>query len=228
MNLRTVIADETGQYLKTLQAMLQEHPDLQVQWVYADFDKAIDELPKLPWDILFLYIPKPTLDCKGSHITSLIAPYTVLITDSTEFASVNYDLNGLDFITIPFSKQRLFQSVERYKMVHSNLKRNSLSEIFIHIKSDGKDVRLCLEDIFYIKGLKEYLKIYLSDGKSFVVHASFDQMMFMLNNPQFIRCQRSYIINVSKVIAKDSHYFYLPDETKVPIGSKYKENIPWH
>ena len=117
-----------------------------------------------------LNIKKPRLiflDIKMPHISGFEMlrsmpqhPYVIFTTAFREYAVEGFDLNAVDYLLKPFSFERFLQAVNKVYVLYSaessepivsNLTDESGKYIFI--KSDGKLVRINIEDIYYIEAL---------------------------------------------------------------------------
>ena len=96
---------------------------------------------------------------------------------------------------------------------------------FIYVKSDYKLVQIRLDDILYIEGLKDYLKIYLeSEPRPVLTLASMRNMEERLPSPRFMRVHRSYIVQMSKVKTLDKGQIVF-GKTRIPISDTYKAGV---
>ncbi|WP_080057712.1 LytR/AlgR family response regulator transcription factor [Spirosoma aerolatum] len=69
---------------------------------------------------------------------------------------------------------------------------------FFFVKSDYKIVRLNFDDVLFVEGLGEYLRIYTDTAKHIVLQ-SFSKMADVLPSHQFLRIHRSYMVNLYKI-----------------------------
>ena len=101
----------------------------------------------------------------------------------------------------------------------------SRKEDFIYVKSDYKLVQIRLEDILYIEGLKDYLKIYTeNDPRPVLTLISMKSMEERLPSPRFMRVHRSYIVQMNKVKTLDKGQIIF-GKTRIPISDTYKTDI---
>ena len=101
----------------------------------------------------------------------------------------------------------------------------SHEEDFIYVKSDYKLVQIRLEDILYIEGLKDYLKIYTENApRPVLTLVSMKSMEERLPYPRFMRVHRSYIVQMNKVKTLDKGQIIF-GKTRIPISDTYKTDI---
>jgi DNA-binding LytR/AlgR family response regulator len=81
-----------------------------------------------------------------------------------------------------------------------------------------------VNDILYIESWKDYIKIFLSSGKNFLVKQSISSMENLLSEHRFIRVHRSYIISLEKISGYNHSDIQL-GEKEIPIGRLYKQKV---
>lgn len=96
---------------------------------------------------------------------------------------------------------------------------------FLWVKEDRKLVKIDFNEIVYIEGMKDYLKIFLL--KSMVItHMTMEKMEKVLSlRKLFLRINRSYIINTKFMIALDGNMIELENNKKLMIGTTYRDII---
>ena len=96
---------------------------------------------------------------------------------------------------------------------------------FIYVKSDYKLVRIDLDDIMYIEGVKDYVRIVLANNSQPVMCLmNMRTLEEYLPTPEFLRVHRSYIVHMSKVQSIDRFRFVFGD-TYIPISESYKDVV---
>lgn len=96
---------------------------------------------------------------------------------------------------------------------------------FIYVNSDYKLVQICLDDILFIMGQKDYVRFFLDGGKKSVLCLmNMKRLEEFLPREEFKRVHRSYIVNMAKVRLIDRFRLAFGD-TFIPISDTYKEEI---
>lgn len=94
---------------------------------------------------------------------------------------------------------------------------------YIFIKSDYKMVKIRIKDILYIESANEYIRIWMEDGQHYMTFMRLKNILTTLPEDQFMRVQRSFIINLQHIKAVDKNRIYVDAKKSVPIGDQYKE-----
>lgn len=92
---------------------------------------------------------------------------------------------------------------------------------FIFIRSDRETVKLNLNDIVYIEGMKDYIKIVTISGISYKIAMNVKCAFSKLPKIVFRRIQKSFIINVNKINKIINDEVVMDDCYLIPIGRKY-------
>jgi DNA-binding LytR/AlgR family response regulator len=99
------------------------------------------------------------------------------------------------------------------------------NEKYIYVKSDYKLMQIALDDILYIEGLKDYLKIHLEgDSKPILSLISMKAMEEKLPAHQFLRVHRSFIVQKSKIKVIDRGRIVF-GKVYIPISDSYKQEL---
>ena len=93
-------------------------------------------------------------------------------------------------------------------------------------KTDYKQVRVKPENILYIEGMGEYLKIYHMDATTpLVVLMSMKRILEQLPDDRFARVHKSYIVNLKRIINNSRTQITMENASVIPIGESYRVAI---
>ena len=92
------------------------------------------------------------------------------------------------------------------------------------MKSEYKLLRLDLDEILYIEGLKDYVRFYLESGEKVMSLMSMKRLEDYLPHPEFLRTHRSYIVHMSKVQSVDRLRIVFGDQY-IPVSDNYKDEV---
>jgi two-component system response regulator LytT len=106
--------------------------------------------------------------------------------------------------------------------------RNKLHELAalkppepLFLKHDGRQVRVALEDIYFISALKDYFSVHLKERR-YVVHGTMKNIESRLPQEKFVRVHRSFIVRIDKISAIDAPHVIMEDQKgSIPIGDSY-------
>ena len=184
-------------------------------------------------DLLFLDIQMPHLTGIELLRTLKDPPAVIITTAYREFAIEGYDLNVIDYLLKPVSFERFLRAIDKYELlknpanakITSNMPddRRDDSKAFIYVKSDKKMIRVLFKDLFYIEGLKDYVRVHTAGGP-IITYQTLSYFEEKLSNNHFIRVHRSYIVSLDHINAYSATQIEI-GKVSIPIGSSYAKAI---
>ncbi len=226
--IKTVIVDDEPLAREGLELHIQEVSDLELQEQFGHPTDAIAYLEKNDTDLLFLDVEMP--DMSGIDLLKALQspPMTVLTTAYTDYALEGFDLGVIDYLVKPIRLERFISAVNKAR---EYLRLRELSDQteqmpdqdHIFLKADRKFVKVFLNDIQYIQGMKDYVMVYTSESRV-ITAMNMKTINSQLDSSRFVRVSKSYIINVSKIVEVKNNSVMIED-VEIPIGKKYKEHF---
>lgn len=100
------------------------------------------------------------------------------------------------------------------------------AESDLTFKTDYKQVRVKPDNILYIEGMGEYLKIYhLDAAMPLVVLMSMKRILEQLPDDRFARVHKSYIVNLNRITSNSRTQITMENASVIPIGESYRVAI---
>ncbi|OUS01103.1 DNA-binding response regulator [Flavobacteriales bacterium 33_180_T64] len=200
--------------------------------------EAIGILTKNKVDLVFLDIEMPNLN--GIDLVKSIEniPQFIFTTAYPQYALDGFNLNATDYLVKPIPFHRFIKAMarakEKYEMsnrltgvnfVSATSNNTSVEDNFIFVKSEYENVKIEINNIQYIQGLKDYLKIYkVGCNKAIITLSSFKDILDKLPQNQFLRIHRSFVVNVNYIKALQKTKVVI-DDVRIPIGETYKVDV---
>lgn len=153
-------------------------------------------------------------------------PAVIFTTAHAEHALEGFELDAMDYLLKPFSFDRFAKAVNKaihYLTLEKQEEQlaNSDVEDHIFVKADKKMVKINLNDILYIEGLKDYVMIFIP-GQRIITLQTMKNLEERLPSGKFVRVHRSFIIAVDKLKSIANHSVEIGPK-QIPIGKNYKE-----
>jgi DNA-binding LytR/AlgR family response regulator len=189
--------------------------------------EAMQILEENQIDLLFLDINMP--DVNGiQFLKSIITrPAIIFTTGYREYALEGYEHDVIDFLLKPFDFERFLKAVNKANNLISKTIKQPVALKkplqFIFIKADYKLLKINVDDILFVEGLKDYIKIYTKQ-KLFLTLMSMTSIEEKLPAEEFFRVHRSYIISLNKIDSVSRHRVII-GEKFVPISVPYRERF---
>lgn len=165
-----------------------------------NIEDAKDLIDNETIDLIFLDIQLPKITGVDFLKSQKINKLVVFTTAYPEYAIDGFDLNVFDYLLKPINFERFKKCIGdvcAYKEYLDYKNLNSISG-FIYLRSPRRIQKLYLEEILFIEGCSNYIKI-VTDSKQILHYTSLYKFHEMLDSNQFIRVHRSYIVNLKKI-----------------------------
>lgn len=182
-------------------------------------------------DLMFLDINMPQLTGTDFLRSLKDPPVTIFTTAYPNYALDGFELNALDYLVKPISTERFLQACNRaIEQVELKQKSNA-GEVedggpgYFFVKADKKLVRVNLDDIVYIEGLKDYVIIRMPNDRVITLQ-TMKSLDARLPDSKFQRIHRSYIVNLERIEAVQGNSIEVKEKgktTSLPVGKSYRE-----
>ena len=117
-------------------------------------------------------------------------------------------------------KELMVQIVENNKVINTLYERKPMH---LFIKDHGCEHVIQINSIKWIKGERQYCKIFMANS-NLLVSKKLSAIQQSLPDGQFVRIHKSYIVNMNYVTVQKGN-FLLVDGEPMPIGRDYKNNL---
>ncbi len=188
--------------------------------------EALQYLQQNKVDLLFLDIQMPELT--GLQVMKIIQNNcrVILTTAYNEYALDGYEHNVIDYLLKPISFDRFYVAAEKARIVFTKPTEptNTISPSlphFIFVKTDSRLIKVSLDDILFMEGMKDYIAINTKQDKLITLQ-SLRSMEEILPSAQFIRVHKSFIIALNKIDSIERNRIFIKEEV-IPIGDTYRE-----
>lgn len=217
------IIDDEPLAIEVIENHLGKIPQFEVKGAYTDAVKAFVAIKNQQIDLLFLDIEMPGFNGLDFIKSMKDKPEIIITTAYREFAVEGFDLDILDYLVKPIAFERFMRAIDKYLSKNQVILTDSSDTNlgYLMIRANRKHVKLNLADVLYIEGLKDYVKIFLK-GEILITKESIGNFSKRLNQTDFIRIHKSYIISKDKITAITSHDVEI-GKIEIPIGRSYKQ-----
>ena len=197
----------------------------------ASFDNAVDAVATLQEqqiDLVFVDIQMPGLT--GLQLIKSLEskPMFILVTAYDQYALEGFNLNVVDYLVKPVPFDRFLKACNKAKELHQLKNRDPKKEdlpdyIFVYV--DYRHTKINLDDIVWIEGLKDYVKIHLkSTSRPLVARMSMKSMEEQLPALLFMRIQKSYIVAKAAITAIRKNTLFIGNQ-ELTVGENYKDAV---
>jgi len=230
--MNCIIVDDEPLARDLLEDFTLKVPFLKLKAVCKNGFEAVEVLQKEKIDLIFLDIQMPDLSGLQLVESLSIKPQVIFTTAYHDYAVEGFELDATDYLVKPFTFERFLKAANKaFHIYHvkntgmESLKLNddNVSKDILFVKEGTSTVRINLNEVLYMEGLKDYIKIFTT-GKTFLTLMSLKKMERKLPKDIFIRVHRSYIVSIPKIDSIERNRIIINDNW-IPIGDYYKEEF---
>lgn len=201
--MKAVIIDDSQLARQELKHLLKGNDQVQIVGEAESAEEAMEKLPELKPDLLFLDIQMPGKD--GFELLQELedVPQVIFTTAYDQYAMKAFDHNALDYLQKPIKEDRLSIALEKAATrLREGEEKQNKNILGLHNQVFVKDGEKCwfvsLADIRVLEILGSYTRIYFKDQKP-MIPRSLNYMESRLDPEVFFRANRQQIINLKYV-----------------------------
>ena len=228
MIIKCIAIDDEPLALKQVSSFIEKTPFLELVASCKSAFEAMEVITKQEVDLMFVDIQMP--DLTGiDFVKSLNREQRIIFTTAyQEYALEGFKVNALDYILKPFGYDEFLKAANKALSHFDLLKKARVQEDskddYLFVKSEYKIKRINLNDIQYIEGLREYVKIVLKDEKPVMSLMSLKSLEEKLPQNRFMRVHRSFIVNLDEVQTIERSRIIF-GKTYIPVSEQYKNQF---
>lgn len=226
MLLTCIAIDDEPLALKLVKEYVSKIPALQLLETFEDAISAIDYLNKHKVNILFVDINMP--DITGIELVRSLdeKPMVIFTTAYKKFAYEGFELDAIDYLLKPIDFTRFNKAAQKAIDYYAYMKaKNTTESACVFVRSEYKMLKVMFDDIEYVEGLEDYVKIHIKNQKPILTLATLKAFIEKLPSEKFVRIHRSYVIPVDEVISVYNKKVLLKSRKELPIGITYSNVI---
>lgn len=221
--MNCIIVDDDNTARLSLKRCVELTDFLHLSGTYENGIEARKALQKWDIDLVFLDIEMPMLNGFELLDTLEEKPLVVLVSSKKEYALEGFKYDVIDYLQKPVEYHRFLMAAERALKRNGNVVKNKDQEDYIFVKADSMLVRVNFNDIKFIEGMGDYVRIY-TDKQRHTVLSTMKLFEKKLPNHQFLRIHKSYIVNIEHVNAIQGNSIPFGDKL-IPISKSQKQDL---
>ncbi|MCM1066027.1 MAG: LytTR family DNA-binding domain-containing protein [Muribaculaceae bacterium] len=230
--INCLVVDDEPLAARLISTYVERTPFLSLVAEVHNAEEAMAQLEESDVDLLFLDIRMPRLS--GMQLARLLPKgiKTVFTTAYADHAVEGFRVGALDYLLKPVSYDdfmasaiRARDAIELERRTEAPAEVRTTRSNFLMVKSEYRLLRLPVESIIYVEGLKDYVKIFMADEPNPVLSLmSMKAVEEALPRPTFVRVHRSFIVNTDKVRMIERNCIVMNDRT-IPVSENYRRRF---
>jgi two-component system, LytTR family, response regulator len=226
MQIRCIAIDDEPLALSKLEGFIKKVVELKLIATFDDPVEAMGYIRENVVDLIFLDIQMEQLT--GLQFLEATSPKAriILTTAYDQYAIKGYELNVTDYLLKPYSFERFVLAINKVMEYYAHIgenKSSSENDTFIFVKTEYRLERIDLNEILYIEGMNDYLRI-ICTGKKIMTLQSFSKLEECLPSNRFCRVHKSFIVAIDKIKSIERGVIIIADQ-RIPVSNTYKDNF---
>ena len=224
MKLTCYVVDDEPLAVELMEGYVRKTPFLELKGAFYSASAAFEALRREAVDLLFCDIQMPELS--GMELARMLPERTRVIftTAFSNYAVEGFRVNALDYLLKPISYADFLESASK-ALRWFEMAGSSIAPASLYVKTDYRLLRIELDDILYIEGLKDYVRIWLRDRSEPVLSLmSMKTLEEQLPRDRFVRVHRSYIIQPSGMSCIERGRVVF-GKVRIPVSDTYRQGL---
>lgn len=210
--LKCLVLDDELPGLTYLKLLCEQIPDIEVVRAFNHPLKLVEELPLLEFDCCIMDIEMPEMN--GMQLAQLLRGKQVIFaTAYKEYAAEAFDLDVVDYIRKPITRERLEKAILKLK---GRLQQPSAGSSFLQLNSEKGKARVQTDHVVCITTAetdKRDKQLWFANGERLVVkNISFPELLQLLPRDQFCRISKGVVVALRAI------RFFTREEVQVSTG----------
>jgi DNA-binding LytR/AlgR family response regulator len=226
--IRCVVVDDEPLARDLIISYINKTPFLELIAGCGSATEAISCINEMHPDVVFLDIQMPGLT--GMELARFINrdTFIIFITAYDHYAIEGFKVNAIDYLLKPVSYDDFLSSTHRVMSIIEQRQGQTKSDVeqmtHIIVRSDYKLIQLPVNDILFIEGVKDYVKIYTTSDNGLKPVITLMNMKSLEQKlpPFFLRVHRSYIVNTNNITAIERGSRIVFGDHYIPVGDTYR------
>lgn len=227
--INAIAIDDEPLALQLVSGYIEKTPGLNLSGSFDNPLDAIEFLNNEAVDLIFVDIQMP--DLSGLEFTRSLAkgPKVIFTTAYEKYALEGFRLDVIDYLLKPFSYEEFLKAVQKavrlIKLEKEVPEQVDTNNEFLFLKSDYKIRRINFNDILYIEGLKDYVKVFIQGSDRPVLSLiTLKALEAKLPEAKFMRVHRSFIVNLERIDTIERSRIVF-GKTYIPVSEQYKDKF---
>lgn len=238
--IKAVIVEDEQFAILNLQSLLSEYAsDIQLVEVFRSGKEALQKLPGLDFDLLFLDIQfNDDFDAfemlKAWPFEQL---QIIFVTSYNQYAIKAFKYSAIDYLTKPIDKDELIKAITKARA--RLLKKQEIDQLYrtvrafrnrqIAIKGQHETVFIPTNQILYLRAEKEYSIVYYlnkqSQTKEIMSSKHLGYWETELSDFPFLRIHKSILINMDQVLSYNTKTLKVANEIQLDIARDRRKDV---
>lgn len=221
---KIIILDDEPHAVRLLRDYAEKIPAFDIIYSGNNTYKVLNLLKEQSNILMFIDLQMPELSgLEIMQINNNLQHNFIITSAYQEYALEAFKYKVIDFLVKPITFQRFYESVQKYLAWQDSFNATPKTTE-LYIRAERKVYRIIPEEIIYIEGLKDYIRIHI-EGDKIIAYENMKDIIQRLPKNKFLRIHRSYIISTEKIKLLEGNRIWLRGDIRLPIGETYRREV---
>ncbi|QHT68940.1 response regulator transcription factor [Rhodocytophaga rosea] len=219
-----MIIDDEQHAIDLLKHHISQTPFLELLETSTSPVKALPVIHEKKPDLIFLDVQMPEMS--GIEFMQLLNGQckVILTTAYSQYALEGFDHQVVDYLLKPISFSRFIKGAQRALSLIKPGVAEDNDYILVKTEQKGKLLKINIQDVVYIEGLKNYVSFYTRHGERIIALLNIKDLAERLPADRFVRTHKSFILAIPYIILIEGNMVGLQfTNSRIPIGDTYRE-----
>jgi two-component system, LytTR family, response regulator LytT len=236
--LTTIVVDDEQLACDELAFLLRDFPEVEVIARGSNGLEALEMIPRLQPDVVFLDVHMPGLDGMGVvrrlREKGLDLPHFIFVTAYDQYAVEAFRLEAMDYLLKPVEKSRLAETLERVRRVVQDARAPEAAaprgapaapRTKLLVRSSNRNFIVDASDLIYATIADGLITLVTTNLEGQSNYRTIEDLQANLDREMFWRVHRSYLVNINRIKEvvpwfKSSYQLRMDDRkhTEVPVS----------
>jgi len=228
--MNCIIIDDEPLAIEKLVRFLQKVSFLKIVGTFNSPIPALKYIQSNEVDIAFLDIMMEDIHGLTAIELMKVRPIIILTTAYDSYAIKAYELDVCDYLLKPFDFNRLYKACLKARECYNSRNEKPVEEKsekdsrnFMFVKTAYKHQKICFDDILYIQGMRDYLRIF-TKTENIMTLQNFSEFETNLPKDHFYRVHKSYLVSLDKIESIEKKRIKIRNEI-IPISDNYYDDF---
>lgn len=205
----------------------QKEKKINIVGKITDVSETTHDIKSQNVEVVFLDNYVPNIDSLDFLKNLPEQPHFVLVNSASKQVINCFSVNTRKNQLVPISTAFFFDSINNTSLENTEKilpQYDKQVAKFLFIKVGSSTVKVSYDDIQYIEGLKDYVKIHVGTKKPLITKCTIKYIENKLPNGIFSRIHKSYIVSIEKIDKIEFNHTFIGGN-QLPIGMQFKESF---
>ncbi len=226
IQLNCIVIDDEPAGRKVIEEYIGETDFLKLAGSFSNQTKAAELLASTPVDLMFLDIQMPKVSGIDFLKSLSDPPITILITAYSEYAIQGYELDVIDYLLKPISKERFLKACKKASEFHelkNKLINDSVQADHFFIKCNSQYEKIKFEELLFVEAANNYVIIHTKE-KKLNTYLTLKAVSDFLPGDRFIKVHKSFIVAIDKIESIDGEKMMIHG-SEIPMSRSLRDSV---